>query len=160
MVARGITIATMSLPSNRRRPVISYIMSVRTLLLLNGVIEAGLGIFLMSQPSLFCDGLGCASIEHQSMLMASRMYGVAAFAIGVLSTSMSFSVERSHSFLNVIVAFSIFHMTMAIFQYNDNPATIMGTLYHGVIGGLFLAVFVSFLRSRTLINGSHNQQSE
>jgi hypothetical protein len=36
----------------------------------------------------------------------------------------------------------------------------MGTLYHGVIGGLFLAVFVSFLRSRTLINGSQNQQSE
>ena len=125
-------------------------MVLQLLLLINGLMEAGLGIQLLLAPESFCSLIGCAEITHASFTLTALMYGMAALSIGLLSLLTIRKKTTLTSLLNALIMFSVFHLGMAAIQYLANPNT-WAALPHGVLGIAFIIALILKLKPSTAI---------
>lgn len=114
---------------------------LKTLLVLNGLLEAGFGLFLLLKPADGCNAMGCENIDSQSLIMLAGMYGGAALSIGLLSFRLSFIDDNSATFRACVWAFAIFHFGLALNQLVRSPDIVTFAI-HGVLGLLFVACAV------------------
>ncbi len=121
---------------------------LKILLLINGLIEGGFGIYLIVFPEEMSRALGCPQLVHVSYTLVSRMYGLGALCLGILSLDQFLRRGKSDSLTVCLLIFTIFHVGMAIIQLVDNP-NIQASLVHIVLGSAFLFSYLKRLGGQT-----------
>jgi hypothetical protein len=114
---------------------------LKPLLLINGVMEGGFGIYLFIFPDRLSQAIGCPPLSHVSYFLVSRMYGLVALCLGILSLGLFIRRTWSDFLGNALQIFVIFHLGMAVVQFIDNPNWKAG-LIHIIFGAAFLAFWL------------------
>lgn len=114
---------------------------LRILLLINGLMEVIFGVFLLIFPDKMSHSIGCPPLSHTSFFLVSRMYGLVALCLGILSLGLFARRAQTDLLPNCLQIFTIFHLGMAVIQFIDNPNWQAG-LFHIILGAAFLFFYL------------------
>jgi hypothetical protein len=118
----------------------------KIVLLINGLMEGSFGITLLISPFKIYQSLKAVSPTGGSLLLAPRMYGLAALCLGLFSLLLLLRKKESDFLGMGYLIFAIFHCGMFLVQLADNPAWTYASPIHVILGPIFLILFTYKLK--------------